>query len=234
MIRSTLRGSAARALSARAIAPVSRCARYSTPAAERYWTDCPPAGAVAATEAATSPQIEGSLPPSDAATRLAGLLQVLSHEIQHVLPVQAEHAAGAGAIAVEPERRHAGDHVARAEVVRPARVAEAGAARRGVVREQQGEGAGEPRVDLDEVRLREHADALRLDVHRVDLLQPVAHRREHRRATWLQRVELARDGERSVLAGGELHGLGEQDDPHVVQKEQVLGEERMGVPGGGL
>src|SRR3989442_13226545 len=52
MMRSTLRGSAARALSARAIAPVSRCERYSTPAAERYWTDWPPAGAGAATEAA--------------------------------------------------------------------------------------------------------------------------------------------------------------------------------------
>src|SRR3989449_9925233 len=39
MILSTLRGSAADALSARAIAPVSRCDRYSTPAGERYSTD---------------------------------------------------------------------------------------------------------------------------------------------------------------------------------------------------
>ena len=37
---STLRGSAASALSARAIAPVSRWDRYSTPAGERYSTDC--------------------------------------------------------------------------------------------------------------------------------------------------------------------------------------------------
>src|SRR6266568_1702109 len=39
MMRSTFLGSAARALSARAIAPVSRCERYSTPAGERYSTD---------------------------------------------------------------------------------------------------------------------------------------------------------------------------------------------------
>src|SRR5712664_4594948 len=40
MMRSTFLGSAARALSARAIALVSRCERYSTPAGERYSTDC--------------------------------------------------------------------------------------------------------------------------------------------------------------------------------------------------
>src|SRR6266446_496489 len=40
MMRSTLRGSAASTLSARVMAPVSRCARYSTPAGERYSTDC--------------------------------------------------------------------------------------------------------------------------------------------------------------------------------------------------
>ena len=38
--------------------------------------------------------------------------------VQHVLPVQAEHPAGAGAIASDPERGHAGDHIARAEVLR--------------------------------------------------------------------------------------------------------------------
>src|SRR2546423_12246910 len=51
MMRSTLRGSATSALSARAIAPVSRCARYSTPAGERYSTDCADRGAVRVTAA---------------------------------------------------------------------------------------------------------------------------------------------------------------------------------------
>src|SRR2546422_6075270 len=48
--------------------------------------------------------------------------QELPHKVQHVLPVGAEHAAGAGAIAVTRERRDAGDHVAAPEVVGPARV----------------------------------------------------------------------------------------------------------------
>src|SRR5438477_1883155 len=39
MMRSTLRGSAASARSARATPPVSGCDRYSTPAGERYCTD---------------------------------------------------------------------------------------------------------------------------------------------------------------------------------------------------
>src|SRR5438094_4605299 len=75
-----------------------------------------------------------SRPPSQAFR----LLQVLSYEIQHVLPVQPEHATGAGAVPIESERRDPGDHVARGEVVRAARVTEARAAGRGVVREQQG------------------------------------------------------------------------------------------------
>ena len=40
IIRWMLRGSATSALSAWAIAPVSGCDRYSTPAGERYCTDC--------------------------------------------------------------------------------------------------------------------------------------------------------------------------------------------------
>src|SRR5256886_16002912 len=36
------------------------------------------------------------------------------------------------------------------------------------------------------------------------------------------------------LAGGEFHGLLQQDDAHVVQEERALGEERVGVPRGGL
>src|ERR1017187_1567164 len=53
MNRSTLRGSVARACSARAIPPVSGCDRYSTPAGERYCTDWPAAGAETPATAAT-------------------------------------------------------------------------------------------------------------------------------------------------------------------------------------
>ena len=65
------------------------------------------------------------------------LLHELPHEIQHVLAVQPEHAARPTARAVEPERRHARDHVAAPQIIGAPRITEAGAARRRVVRQQQ-------------------------------------------------------------------------------------------------
>src|SRR5512144_232795 len=58
MMRSTFRGSWARALSALAIGPVSRCERYSIPAGERYCTDCPETGPAAAATASHTVNIQ--------------------------------------------------------------------------------------------------------------------------------------------------------------------------------
>src|SRR2546429_4741786 len=102
------------------------------------------------------------------------LSQVLSHKVEHVLPVEAEHAPRAAARAVQPERGHAADHVARPDEVGPARIAEAGAPGGRVVREQQREIPHDAAVDLDQMRLGEHADLLGLDLYRVDLLQSLA------------------------------------------------------------
>src|SRR6266571_5653738 len=57
MSLSALRGSAASTLSARAMAPVSRCERYSTPAGERYSTDCAMRGDI--TVKARTPKVAG-------------------------------------------------------------------------------------------------------------------------------------------------------------------------------
>src|SRR5207248_11262805 len=84
---------------------------------------------------------------------IRGLSQVLPHEAQHILPVEAEHASGPTARAVQPERRHAADHVARADEVGPARVADARAPCGCIVREQQREIAHDAPVDLNQVRL---------------------------------------------------------------------------------
>src|SRR5436190_22286656 len=54
MIRSTFRASVRSALSARAIAPVSACARYSMPAADLYCTDCADRDETAATSSGSS------------------------------------------------------------------------------------------------------------------------------------------------------------------------------------
>ena len=159
----------------------------------------------------------------------------MSNKTQDVLTVQAEHSPRTGAITVQPERRHSGDDVAATEVVGPAGVAKAGAARRSVVRQQEREVPRKARrVDLDQVRLSTHADLLRLDEHGVDPLQAVAHGGEHRRAARLQRVELVHGGKLAVLVDRELDGLAQQDDPHVVQEERALGKERMRMPRRGL
>src|ERR1700674_4169631 len=62
MIRATLRGSAASARSARAIGPLSGCERYSTPAGERYCTDCAAAGIAPTTTIATNAVTRPRLP----------------------------------------------------------------------------------------------------------------------------------------------------------------------------
>ena len=59
------------------------------------------------------------------------------HKIQNILPVEAENSASPAAGSVETERGHSRDNVARAKVVRPTGIAEAGAARRCVVRQQE-------------------------------------------------------------------------------------------------
>ena len=65
------------------------------------------------------------------------------HKIKHVLPIHAEHAAGAGAVAVDAEGGDASNDVAVAEEVWPARITKAGAASVRIIGQQQGEIAGE-------------------------------------------------------------------------------------------
>src|SRR5262245_18504416 len=95
------------------------------------------------------------------------------YEIENVCSVEPEHSARAAARAVQGERGDACDDVAGAEEIRAAGIAEAGAARAVIVREEQREVAGEARVDLNQVRLREHADALHGRKSRIDLLNAV-------------------------------------------------------------
>src|SRR3970040_1716344 len=84
---------------------------------------------------------------------LMRLRQVSVDEVAHVLPVRSEHAAGATARPIETERRDPSYDVRAAQVVRAARVAEAGATGIGVVRQEQREVADEARVDLYQVRM---------------------------------------------------------------------------------
>src|SRR3990172_9081866 len=55
----------------------------------------------------------------------------------------------AGTIAVQPEGGHTADNIGITDEVRTARVAEAGAAGIGVIRQQQGEVAHQTAIDLD-------------------------------------------------------------------------------------
>src|SRR5207247_5119433 len=72
------------------------------------------------------------------------------------------------------------------------------------------------------------------DVCSSDLLEPVAHGGEGRRGARLQRVELVLCGQLAVLVGGKLEGLGQEDDPYVMEEERALGELRVCVPLRGL
>src|SRR6185436_16366491 len=77
MIRSTFLGFAASALSARAIAPVSRWARYSTPAGERYstaWPAAEPAVNATATNAAVRRIINSLSGHGNADPRVGGAI----------------------------------------------------------------------------------------------------------------------------------------------------------------
>ncbi len=102
-------------------------------------------------------------------------LDVLSDKIQDVLSVHAEDASCATASSVEAERGYSGYDAAGTQEVWPAGVAEARAARRGVVRQQQREIPRETRIDLDKVRGSAHADQVVFDEHGIDSLQAVAH-----------------------------------------------------------
>lgn len=74
--------------------------------------------------------------------------------------IHAEDAARARAVAVDPERGDTANDIAAANEVWTARVAEAGAARVGVIRKQDRIVAGETwRVDLDQTRGRHITDA---------------------------------------------------------------------------
>src|SRR6266516_5378943 len=159
------------------------------------------------------------------------LVQILAHEIQNVLAVETEHAPGATARPVEPERGHAGDDVAAADVIWTARVANACAAARGVVGQEQREVSCKAgRVDLYEPGFSEHPDLLALDEDRIDLLEPVPHRGKQRGAARLQCVELVDAGEFPVVARREFDFPTEHQDPYFMSKALVFGEQRMGMP----
>src|SRR2546430_17733112 len=83
------------------------------------------------------------------------LSQVLAPKVEHVLPVEAEHAPRAAARAVQPERGHVADHVARPDEVGPARIAAARDPGGRVAREQQREIPHEAAVELAKMRLCE-------------------------------------------------------------------------------
>src|SRR6266567_9270709 len=106
------------------------------------------------------------------------LVEERTDEIAHVRAIEPEDPAGAATTAVEAERRDAADNEAGAQEVRTSRITEAGSAARGIVRQKQREVAGEAGVDLHEVRIREHADPLGLELHGIDALHAVSDRGE--------------------------------------------------------
>ena len=101
-----------------------------------------------------------------------------------------------------------------------------------VVREQQREAAREAGVDLNQVRLREHADARGGHLRRIDPLHAVADRREDRAGARLQALEVVFRRQHAVAPSRELDaGTLQHDDADVVQEELRLGEEGMRAPG---
>src|SRR5574338_1393100 len=162
--------------------------------------------------------------------RLRESVEVLVYKVAHVLAIEPEYPASAAAAVVAPEGRHRRDHVAAAEVVRTAGIAEAGAPGRRVVREQQREVSGVPGVDLQQMRFGKHTEPFGDGERGIDSLEAIAHGGKPGRASWLEGIELVLRGKPPVLAGGQIHRAGQDDDPDVVQEEGAFGKLGMRVP----
>jgi putative ABC transport system permease protein len=162
------------------------------------------------------------------------LAERILKEVQVVGPVHSIHAAGSGAIAIEAVGGHAGDDIRIVDEVRPAGIAEAGAASRGVVRQQDREVAGEAGVDLQQVRPRQHPHALVVRekgrLIRKALLQPVADRRKGdilQTTLFRQLVQDVQLRQRAILR--HAHALLQHDDAEVEAEERTRVVVRVGV-----
>ncbi len=168
---------------------------------------------------------------------VAGLLVMSGDEIEHVLAVESEDAAGARAVTVDAEGGHASDDVGITDKVRAAGITKAGSAGVGVVREQQREVARKAGdVDLQQARISHHAhlDVVGLPIGSVGegLLQAVTHRGEGQfiqPAFGFIGVQLVGRGQRAVFV--QVAGFAQADHAHVMQHKRAGLEEGMRPPG---